>query len=63
MNSGENNVVHLEFGKQTDAPSPLDKEPNEATPGPVRLSEKLRGSIDEGLKKQMRDQMRKKHGL
>lgn len=30
---------------------------------PIRLSEKLRGSITPGLKQQMRQQMRNKHGV
>ncbi|HEJ0384115.1 TPA: hypothetical protein SLP32_004532 [Enterobacter mori] len=30
---------------------------------PIRLSEKLRNGISPGLKTQMRQQMRKKHGL
>ena len=59
--SNSEKVVCLESWRRSSDTTP--QEFGESVSKPVRLSEELRGSIDEGLKKQMREQMRKKHGL
>ena len=57
------NVRNISDYRKKDEDVSADSHVTKETVSPVRLSEKLRGAITPGLKQQMRQQMRKKHGL
>ncbi|MCY0965334.1 hypothetical protein [Parathalassolituus penaei] len=66
--SSKNNVIDFQRPKDTSSNSSTTEEPkNEGVKQDagknVKLSEQLRSTIDDGLKQQMREQMRKKHEL
>ncbi|MEZ8382027.1 hypothetical protein AB4258_23535 [Vibrio splendidus] len=62
--SGKNNVIDFQSRRRSVGKSRSDGEAETPSGGnSAKLSQRLRDSIDDGLKQQMREQMRKKHGL
>jgi hypothetical protein len=60
----KNNVVDLSSHKLNLTKSKhVSEVESPQTKGSVNISKRLRSTIDDGLKQQMRDQMRKKHGI
>lgn len=60
-----NNVVAFPAHKLSKLKSEVDNTHNSSSPegSSVSISQHLRSTIDDELKQQMREQMRKKHGI